>query len=221
MFHNGQTISLTEPRYGTAMNTVANSSTGTGSRPGGGSGSGGARGRTRRAILDAATSVLAKNSGASLGDVATAAGVGRTTVHRYFPERSDLVRALGADVLEKVAAATERARVESGAALDALERLCQELFELGDALSLVFDDSLSAAWNWEGWEEDTDADRALVRLVERGQAKGEFDTELDAQWIAEVLWALLYAAWERSRQGSTKHEALTLCLRTLRKAATP
>ncbi|MGK5531128.1 TetR family transcriptional regulator [Streptomyces sp. URMC 129] len=181
----------------------------------------GARSRTRRAILDAATAVLATNSAASLADVAAAAAVGRTTVHRYFPERSDLVRALGADVLEKVAVATERARLEEGPALLALERLCQELFELGDALSLVFDESLAAVWNWEGWEEDTDADRALTRLVERGHAQGDFDTGLDAAWISQVLWSLLYAAWERTRAGGTKHEALTLCLRTLRKAVAP
>ncbi|MEU7580099.1 TetR/AcrR family transcriptional regulator [Streptomyces sp. NPDC041068] len=181
----------------------------------------GARARTRRAILDAAAIVLAKNSAASLADVAAAAEVGRTTVHRYFPERSDLLRALGVDVLDKVAAATERARVEDGPALAALERLCQELFGLGESLTLVFDESLAATWNWEGWEEDTDADRALIRLIERGHAEGAFDTGQDADWIVQVLWSLLYVAWQRSRDGGNWHEALTLCLRTLRKVVAP
>ncbi|MDQ3577436.1 MAG: TetR/AcrR family transcriptional regulator, partial [Actinomycetota bacterium] len=45
----------------------------------------GARARTRRAILDAAISVLSRNPAASLAEVAEAAQVGRTTVHRYFP----------------------------------------------------------------------------------------------------------------------------------------
>ncbi|MFD3308905.1 TetR/AcrR family transcriptional regulator [Streptomyces sp. NPDC058694] len=181
----------------------------------------GARGRTRRAILDAAAVVLAKNSGASLGDVAAAAGVGRTTVHRYFAERSDLLKALGADVLEKVAAATDRSHLEDGPALAALERLCQELFELGDALTLVFDESLVATWNWEGWDEDTDADRALAHLIERGHSEGAFDPTLDVDWIVQTLWSLLYVAWHRGRTGGTKHESLTLCLHTLRKAVAP
>ncbi|MEV0219227.1 TetR/AcrR family transcriptional regulator [Streptomyces sp. NPDC050704] len=178
----------------------------------------GARSRTRRAILDAATVVLAKNSAASLGDVAAAAGVGRTTVHRYFPERSDLLNALGSDVLDKIAAATDRGRLDDGPALAALERLCQELFELGDLLTLVFDESLAAAWNWEGWDEDTDADRALAGLIERGHTEGAFDPDMDTDWIVQVLWSLLYVAWQRGRTGTgTKHEALTLCLHTLRK----
>ena len=50
--------------------------------------------RTRRAILDAAVGALARDASASLAEVASAAGVGRTTVHRYFPERADLLRAL-------------------------------------------------------------------------------------------------------------------------------
>ncbi|MFB7940253.1 TetR/AcrR family transcriptional regulator [Streptomyces sp. NPDC127049] len=181
----------------------------------------GARGRTRRAILDAAATVLSKNPAASLSDVAAAAEVGRTTVHRYFPERSDLLRALGADVLDKVAAATERARPDDGPAPAALERLCQELFGLGESLTLVFDESLAATWNWEGWEEDTEADRAMTRLVERGQAEGAFDRDQDAPWIVQVLWSLLYVAWQRAREGATHHQALTLCLRTLRKAVAP
>jgi AcrR family transcriptional regulator len=65
----------------------------------------GTRARTRRAILDAAVVLLAGDPTASLGDVAAAAGVGRTTVHRYFPERSDLLAAISTDVLDKVEAA--------------------------------------------------------------------------------------------------------------------
>ena len=38
--------------------------------------------RTRRALLDAAVSVLTKDSSASLAEVASVAGVGRTTLHR-------------------------------------------------------------------------------------------------------------------------------------------
>ncbi|NGN64388.1 TetR/AcrR family transcriptional regulator [Streptomyces sp. A7024] len=139
-------------------------------------------------------------------------------MHRYFPERIDLLRALGTDVLEKVAAATERARIEESPAPAALERLCQELFELGSALTLVFDESLVATWKWEGWEEETAADRALARLIDRGRTEGDFDDGLDTDWIVQVLWSLLYVAWQRTRDGGTKHEALTLCLRTLRKA---
>ncbi|MBA9001698.1 TetR/AcrR family transcriptional regulator [Thermomonospora cellulosilytica] len=177
----------------------------------------GPRARTRRAILDAAVSLLSKNPAASLGDVAAAAGVGRTTVHRYFPERSDLLTAISADLLAKIAMATDRARVHRGTALEALERLCQEYFELGDGLLLVFEDP--EIMNWEGWQEETDADRALLGLVERGHAEGSIDPAMDPHWVQQVMWSLLYAAWQHSRDDCVpRHAALAACLRTLKKA---
>ena len=180
----------------------------------------GTRARTRRAILDAAVSLLSTDQSASLSDVAAAAGVGRTTVHRYFPERSALLAAIGTDVLDSVAVATERARLEDGPALKGLERLCQELFELGDRLMLLFD--MPQFRNWSGWEEETPADKALLRLIRRGQEEGTLDPEPDAYWIQNVLWGLLYTAWEQARDYETpRHTALTLCLHTLRKAVVP
>ncbi|MEG3629571.1 TetR/AcrR family transcriptional regulator [Streptomyces poriticola] len=180
----------------------------------------GTRTRTRRAILDAAVALLSKDAGASLADVATAAGVGRTTVHRYFPERSDLLAAIGTEVLENVAEATERARLDEDAVPRALERLCQEYFELGAGLTLMFDSP--QLMTWSGWDEETPADRALFRLVERGHAEGSVDAEMTPEWVQSVLWSLLYSAWELSRsRGASKHAALSLCLRTLNKALAP
>ena len=95
----------------------------------------GSRARTRQAILDAAVEVLARNPSASLGDVAVAADVGRTTLHRYFPERGDLITALHALADERLERATARARLEEGPAVAALQRLCREYFDLGDVLS--------------------------------------------------------------------------------------
>lgn len=180
----------------------------------------GTRARTRRAILDAAVSVLSKNPAATLADVAAAAGVGRTTVHRYFRERSDLLTALGTHLLERIAAATERARLEEGPAIDALDRLCQEYFELGDSLLFAFDNPQFATW--DVWEEETEADRALLALVERGHAEGGIDPEQTGPWVTNLLWAMLYAAWQQTREyGMPKHTALRMCLRALRKAVTP
>ncbi|NGO73510.1 TetR/AcrR family transcriptional regulator [Streptomyces boncukensis] len=180
----------------------------------------GSRARTRRAILDAAAALLATEPTASLGDVAAAAGVGRTTVHRYFPDRSSLLAAVSTDVLDKVATATERARLDDGPAAKALERLCQEYFELGDSLTLMFDSPM--LMDAADWEEDTPADLAFLHAVRRGHAEGGIDAGMDAEWVRSVLWALLYSAWEQTRHYDTpKHTALTQCLHTLRKAIAP
>ncbi|MFD7290002.1 TetR/AcrR family transcriptional regulator [Streptomyces sp. NPDC059863] len=177
------------------------------------------RARTRRAILDAAVARLSADHAASLADVAESAGVGRTTVHRYFPERSDLLAAIGTDVRERIEAATARARLDDGPAPEALDRLCLEYFELADRLMLL--DDVPQFWAWSGLDEEEEApsDRALLALVQRGQRDGTLDPDVDSTWLQNVLWALLYAAWEQTREHNTpKHTALSLCLRTLRKA---
>jgi AcrR family transcriptional regulator len=177
----------------------------------------GVRARTRRAILDAAIDTLARQPNATLGDIATAANVGRTTVHRYFPERSDLIDALSADALEKVGLGTARARVEEGPAPAALARLCQEYFEFGEVFMLLF--TMPDLLLREEWQDESEDDRMLLRLVERGHAEGTIDPELPAEWVQQLLWSVLYTAWEQIRAGAMpKHTALLLCVRTLSKA---
>jgi AcrR family transcriptional regulator len=178
------------------------------------------RARTRRAILDAAVRVLSANNAAPLGAVAAEAGVGRTTLHRYFPERDDLVKALSADALQRASAATQRARLEEGPAREALERLCQELFELDDLLTLIFNDP--QLMSTPDWQEESETDRALMGLIERGQADGTIDPTLPSSWLQYLVWALLYTVWEHSRHTQApRHEALSLCLRTLRRVLAP
>ncbi|WP_157245253.1 TetR/AcrR family transcriptional regulator [Nonomuraea typhae] len=177
----------------------------------------GLRARTRRAILDAAFATLTGNSGASLSDVAAAAGVGRTTIHRYFPERSDLITAISEDLLDKIAIATRRARPDDGPAIQALDRLCQEYFELGDYLMLAFTEPhiITSA----DWETESPSDRVLTATIERAQREGDLDGRMPASWVQQVMWALLYASWQHIREDEApKHDALSLCLLAFRKA---
>jgi AcrR family transcriptional regulator len=176
-----------------------------------------ARLRTRRAILDAAVGVLSQDLSASLADIAAAAGVGRTTLHRYFPDRTHLLTALSLMAADKIATATSDAAPDQGTGLDALDRLCQRLFELGDILMLVF--SAPELAISQTWEEESPADRAVLQIVERGHADGTIDPELDGPWIQQVLWAMLYSAWQHIQgNGVPKHSTLSACLRSLRKS---
>lgn len=181
----------------------------------------GVRNRTRRAILDAAIRLFSENPAASLGDIADAAEVGRTTLHRYFPSRTDLLNELVVDINEQINAATLRTRPDEGSAAEAIERLIEEYFDLGDLMSFMF--SMPEIAQCETWEDQSESDRVLLGLVERGHADGSIDPDLTPDWIAmELIWTTLFGAWDyiRSERG-TRPEARRMVLRTIMKAIAP
>lgn len=174
----------------------------------------GARARTRRAILDAAVGVLSGDATASLSEVARAAEVGRTTLHRYFPERSDLLRALSQEAVAAVVAALERARPDDDTGLEALQRICRELFDLGDLMMMVFNQAQFA--ELLDWESAPWADQAQELVVARGHDDGSIDPGFPPAWVINLVWTLLYSGWSYvTDQKATRHEALDLTLRCL------
>ena len=178
------------------------------------------RTRTRQAILDAAIDVLARNGSASLGDIAVAARVGRTTLHRYFAERSDLLAAVGVEGNERLNRATQIARVDEGTGAEALLRLCREYFDLGSLLSLVFSEP-ALIGDENCWDPHNDV--AFRRLAERGHHDGTIDAELPADWLESLMWSQLYAAWAylSDNPDASRHHVLHLLIRSLGNAVAP
>ncbi|WP_250001522.1 TetR/AcrR family transcriptional regulator [Actinoplanes sp. M2I2] len=176
----------------------------------------GVKNRTRQAIVDAAIDLLAGNPACSLGDIAAAAQVGRTTLHRYFGERADLLAAVAAEGGERLVRAAALADLERGTGGEALLRLCREYFDLGSLLSLMF-----AGAGGECWESQDE--QCLVAVVERGHADGSIDPALPADWVLGLLWSQLYAAWEYlgQRRDASRHHVLDLLTRTLSNALRP
>lgn len=173
-----------------------------------------ARARTRKALLDAAVSLLATNPAATMGEIAEAAGTARSTVHRHFPERANLITALEAYAEEQLAEAALCARLEDGTAAEALSRLAQEYFARGDLLVVAYDTFTRS----EVLDSMEGTAPILISAVERGHADGSIDRALSPVWVEQTLWSLLYAAWLMATAGrSTRHEALNLLLLSLRK----
>lgn len=177
-----------------------------------------AKERTRKAILDAAAALLARNPAATIGEIAEAAKTVRSTVHRHFAERADLIAALRAYAEEQLSEAATRARPHEGTGAEILLRLCQEYFDRSDLLMGAYG-GLTQAEEIEGMA-STDAD--LHRLVERGHSDGSIDRSLSGVWVEQTLWSLLYAAWLLATAGkATRHEALTLFLQSFTKVLSP
>src|SRR5262245_26610502 len=88
--------------------------------------------RTASAILDAAAHALAERTDASMADVASAAGVGRATLYRYYPSREALLDALAAEALADAGARLADAGLDRVPVPEAIERIVRALVAVGD-----------------------------------------------------------------------------------------
>src|SRR5262245_613746 len=129
----------------------------------------GARGRTRRAILAAAASLLARDRGATLADIAGAADVGRSTLHRYFPDRQELMKAVVEDSLEVLERSVREAQLEDGPPLEAMRRLIAAMVGAGDRILFLWGDPRVLEEYGpradDGCEDALPADDPVLRLI--------------------------------------------------------
>ncbi|MFK0258174.1 TetR/AcrR family transcriptional regulator [Streptomyces sp. NPDC090445] len=175
----------------------------------------GTRSRTRRAILGAAAEVLARDRAATLADIAKAAQVGRSTLHRYFPDREVLVRAAVADAYVVIRESVLGAAVDEGPPLEAMRRLVAAMVGAGDRLLFLYGDSTVLEGFEAGGEPDS-VDRMVGDLIARGQAEGVFDPDVAVQWIQGTLWALVYAGCDSASRGVLpRHGVAAAVVRTL------
>lgn len=156
----------------------------------------------RETILDVAIKVLIENKSASMQDIAVATGIGRTTLHRYFASREELLRAIARAALAAVDEATEASRLEEGTALEAMERAVNTMMTIGHRINFLHN-----VWQFEDDEEIYTGNMrrldAYEALMLRGQREGSFRSDLPARWMVEALTGLVLMAWESIRDGYT------------------
>lgn len=174
------------------------------------------RSRTRNAILEAAVTVFINDRSASLSEVAERAGVARSTLHRYFPERSDLVNAVCTYARDEVERIREASRIDEGPASEAVVRLAVAYLEVWDSVMWDYMEAEAA-----GAHPDDAEDVALTRLIDRGFADGTIDPSIPNGWIQHAMYAMLYSAWDYIRSGHSRHEAAKLCEASIRKLIAP
>lgn len=167
----------------------------------------GSRSRTRRAILDAAVIVFSQRRTASLADVAAEAGVARSTLHRYFADRTELIHALAADVLVAVQKTISDAALDQGTPREALHRLAAGYFELGPRIFFLYNEPSFNNPDADDQVKDFFAQleeigKPVEALIERGHREGVFAASLSADWINRVFWWMVYIGWEAVDEGT-------------------
>lgn len=165
----------------------------------------GVQSRTRAAILGATASVLARDRSATLPQIAAAAEVARSTLHRYFADRDRLIFEATLDSIRVINDIVGAAATDHGPALDAMRRLITSLVPQGDRIVFLFADPAVL--------QDVPADqrpnsRPITELIVRGQQEGAFDSELSADWIRIALFGLLIKACREAAYGMVAQRSI-------------
>lgn len=149
--------------------------------------------RNVAAILAAATDCLAQNPDTSMAEIAAAAGVGRMTLYGHFKTRTDLLDAVLTRVVAEAHETLEAVDV-TGDPRDAVARLVAASWLIVDRLRNI----LAAVQRELPAERIRQAhDLVLGRiqsLIERGQATGEFRTDLPESWLVSLAMNVMHAA---------------------------
>lgn len=146
--------------------------------------------------------------------IASAAGVTRQTVYAHFPSREDLLSSVVDEVTEQAVAAMDASGLDDGPAAEALLRALdasrRALERHPGLVQAIGTTAVSAQADRERHAPVADRLRQVIR---RGQASGEFDSEMSPDWLVAATIALGHAASDESSTGRMPPELATAALR--------
>jgi TetR/AcrR family transcriptional regulator, mexCD-oprJ operon repressor len=157
--------------------------------------------RSVQAILAAAVEALASDPDASMAEIARQAGVVRATIYVHFPTRESLLDAVMEHAVADVANAMTDAEPQRGDPKEALERVLRATWkELGRFHSLLAINTGRLSVE-ELHRRHLPMTTLLVPLIERGQKKGVFRSDLPVSWHVAVIRAIVHTASAELRSG--------------------
>lgn len=154
--------------------------------------------RHRAPLLDVVAEVLVSDPSASLADVAEAAGIGRTTLHKQYATRGDLIRAVGfraLDLWEQALGGVTDSDPDGG-----LRAMVAAMIPIGPQLAFL--------WRTPSFDHDTEIKRRwhavqehLLGVLRRAQALGILAAEAPEWWLLQTFFALIYVGAESVADG--------------------
>lgn len=148
-------------------------------------------------LLDAAIRHVLRHPRASLGELAAAGGVGRTTLFKSFPTRDALFHAMGVRAFAVVIARV--APVAAGR--DGLAELVEALLPLGPQLDFL--------WRTPTFDEDEEIgvlarefEALLQQVLDRAEETGQVRAGLPKGWAGQLVQSVCYVGWQEVDRGS-------------------
>jgi AcrR family transcriptional regulator len=160
---------------------------------------GGPRRGTRAALLDVAAEVLVADPAASLAQVAEAAGIGRTTLHKHYATREDLLLAVGHRAMDL----WEQAVTGAGGGGDpdgGLRALVTAMIPIGPQLAFLwrtpaFDHLGELGERWLAVQP------SCLAVLKRAQDLGALAAAVPDWWLLQMLYSVVYVAAESVAAG--------------------
>jgi len=145
--------------------------------------------RVAEAILDAAANVLAEQGeNASMSDIAVAAGIGRTTLYRYFPSREVLLDALTQAVFAGLVGKLEQAGLDATSVPEGIARVTRIVFGQAAQYQVLIRVSEKPSVSDDALSRFVDL---LTALFERGVTDGTWRADLSAGTLLSIYGAIL------------------------------
>ncbi|MEU1389326.1 MULTISPECIES: helix-turn-helix domain-containing protein [unclassified Nonomuraea] len=178
--------------------------------------------RNIAAILEAGTRLLSDDPGASVAEIAKAAGVGRVTLYGHFPSREALVDAVLDHTVGLADAVLEDEALDTAPAPEAMAGLLHSSWEILDRHRRLFV-AADRVLPTERIREHHDRPlRRVERLIARGQGDGDFRTDLPLEWLVTTFFAIIHsAAQEREAGRLAAEEVEPVLTRTMLSLLTP
>ena len=150
--------------------------------------------RNARAICVAAERLLERGRPLSIAAVAAESRLSRVTVYGHYANLEQLLEALVDRAMRASAAAFEAAAPEAGEPLEALDRVIGagwQTLERSAAIAGVAIEQLPAD---RVRRLHSPVSALLRRLIERGQDKGVFRSDVPSEWLAQCCVAIFHVA---------------------------
>ena len=155
--------------------------------------------RNREAVIEAAMAILPDDPNASMATIAERSGLGRTTVYRHFPARTDLILALFERVIHEAQAVTSAVIEEGRSTADTLRALGPAIITIPDRFRFLHD----VRHLGEGMitESTLDPNQPIRHFIEAAQRRGEIEPDLPVQWIVTAINGLAIGTASEMNEG--------------------
>jgi TetR/AcrR family transcriptional repressor of mexCD-oprJ operon len=149
--------------------------------------------RVAAGILDSAAAVLARRGeAASMAEIADAAGVGRATLYRYFPNRDALMTGLTTAVVAELCDRIADAELTTVAVAEGIARVTRGFVGAGSKYSALLQEARKEPA--EEAELDSKLGEPVRELLRRGVADGTLRADLPPAVLFELFTGLLERA---------------------------